>query len=365
MVVDGQFGSKTQAAVKDYQKKNGLVVDGIVGTNTWGKINSSGSSSTKKKSKSTTSYSTSSSRPTYKKSQSVKNAEKALSDWEKNPVGDYSSKYADEIDSILNSILNREEFSYNLNADPLYEQYRELYSQNGKKAMADTVGKVSSLTGGYGSSYATTAGVQAYDEYLSGLNDVALDLRDRAYNQYNDETEKMVSDVQLLRLLDGDDYDKYLDTLERYYKDGEYLLDKLTSMSDSEFEKFLAEVDAWESDRDYAFKEYQDAKDREEFEREMAFKKEEAKRDQANADRSYALALSRANSSSSKSNSGKSKNKTEVNKYPVTYKEFVLRTGYDGIMTKNEFDTNLGLKARYGSYKEYLYTMYKKYGKES
>ena len=34
--VDGQFGSKTQAAVKDYQKKNGLSVDGIVGEKTWG-----------------------------------------------------------------------------------------------------------------------------------------------------------------------------------------------------------------------------------------------------------------------------------------------------------------------------------------
>ncbi|MGN0527406.1 MAG: hypothetical protein ACI4IF_08210 [Acutalibacteraceae bacterium] len=232
--------------------------------------------------------------------------------------------------------------------------------------MADTVGKVSALTGGYGSSYAATAGLQAYDEYLSGLNDVALDLRDRAYNQYNDETEKMVSDVQLLRSLDGDDYDKYLDTLERYYKDGEYLLDKLTSMSDREFDRFLAEVDAWESDRDYAFKEYQDAKDREEFEKEMAFKEAEAKRDQANADRNYYLSLSKASSSGSKSSSkSSSKNNSEVIRYPVSYKEFVSRTGYSGIFTKEEFESHQSVRTKYGTYKEYLYAMYKKYGKDS
>ena len=33
--VDGIFGVRTEAAVKEFQKKNGLVVDGIVGPQTW------------------------------------------------------------------------------------------------------------------------------------------------------------------------------------------------------------------------------------------------------------------------------------------------------------------------------------------
>lgn len=38
LVVDGVFGAKTEAAVKDYQKHNDLSVDGIVGAKTWSKL---------------------------------------------------------------------------------------------------------------------------------------------------------------------------------------------------------------------------------------------------------------------------------------------------------------------------------------
>lgn len=36
--IDGDFGSKTDAAVRAYQKKYGLIVDGIVGEQTWTKL---------------------------------------------------------------------------------------------------------------------------------------------------------------------------------------------------------------------------------------------------------------------------------------------------------------------------------------
>lgn len=38
LVADGDFGQKTETAVKDFQKKNNLAVDGIVGQQTWNKL---------------------------------------------------------------------------------------------------------------------------------------------------------------------------------------------------------------------------------------------------------------------------------------------------------------------------------------
>ena len=38
LVADGDFGNKTLEAVKDFQSKNGMVGDGIVGRMTWSKL---------------------------------------------------------------------------------------------------------------------------------------------------------------------------------------------------------------------------------------------------------------------------------------------------------------------------------------
>lgn len=38
--LDGVFGAKTNSAVRSFQSKNGLTVDGLVGTNTWNSLQS-------------------------------------------------------------------------------------------------------------------------------------------------------------------------------------------------------------------------------------------------------------------------------------------------------------------------------------
>ncbi len=370
---DGIFGVKTQSAVRDYQKNNGLSIDGIVGVNTWGKLNESAQNSNNAQStqdipQQTQTFSQKvklSQRPEYEKSQAVLDAENRVKEWENNAPSNYESKYSEQIEGILNDILNREKFEYNLNADPLYHQYRELYTENGKKAMMDTIADASALTGGYGNTYAVNAGSEAYHEYLNNLNSVALDLRDRAYETYKDEGEKLFDDISVLRSLDGDDYKKYLDELNRYYKDGDYLIESLASMTDGEFDAFLATVDAWENDRDFSFKEYMDSLDREEFQKELEFKQAEAKRDQENADRNYALQLQKLNSSGSSGGKKSSDKDDEADgesvSYPKTFEQFCTLTGYSGILTEDEFTLRKSAKEKYRTYKNYLKEMYIKY----
>jgi chemotaxis protein histidine kinase CheA len=245
--------------------------------------------------------------------------------------------------------------------------------------MMDAVGYATSGTGGYMNSRAVTAGNQAYQEYLHGLNDVAMELRDDAYEAYVDEGNSLIEDIALLRSLDGEDYDRYLDAVERYYKDGEYLIEKLTSMSDAEFEQFLAETQAWESDREYAFDQQQAQQEQSNFEREQAFKEAEAerdrefkeaeaKRDQANKDREYELAREKAaqaassSGRSSDSESNDEKNNDKSVSTPRNYDEFCAKTGYTGIMTETEYLSSPTAMDKYSTYQKYLNAMYKKYG---
>lgn len=391
--VDGQFGPKTQSAVRSYQQKNGLSVDGIVGVNTWNsllktstqstsnKINSNQATTQKTTNTTTKTASpkitapTTKTRPEYQKNENVVSAENKLSDWENSKPGEYESKYSEEIESILNSILNREKFQFNMNADPLYNQYREQYINNGKKAMMDTIANASALTGGYSNSYAITAGNESYNEQLNKLNDIALELYDRAYEKYKYDGENMVDKIRLLRDSDDSDYAKYRDSLDDYYKDGDYLLSKLNSLSESDYKAFLEEVAAYESDREYEYQKYLEALeqqnfydklklDEEKFNQEMAFKKAEAERDQRNADRSYALSASKKSSSSSSSNKSSDDDYVKATILPKSYEHFVNLTGYAGIMTKNEFNSRKSAKDEYGNYENYLLEMYYKYGKK-
>ena len=129
--VDGQFGQKTQAAVKDYQTKNKLTVDGIVGTNTWGAL-TSGTNSTNATGGSTTQAGaaapeagkdTGFSYGDYQESEAVQQAHALLQQQMANKPGEYTSAWSDQINAILDQIMNREKFSYDLNGDALYQQY--------------------------------------------------------------------------------------------------------------------------------------------------------------------------------------------------------------------------------------------------
>jgi hypothetical protein len=105
---------------------------------------------------------------------------------------DKTNKWEDELRERYDNVVNREKFKYDMNNDPLHNQYAQLYEQNAKLAMQDTVGQVSALTGGYGNSYAQTAGQAVYNQQMSGMNDKALELYQMALNQYNAEGDRLM-----------------------------------------------------------------------------------------------------------------------------------------------------------------------------
>ncbi|MBQ8004461.1 MAG: hypothetical protein IJ299_05145, partial [Oscillospiraceae bacterium] len=76
-----------------------------------------------------------------------------------------------EIDEMMKGLRNYKEFSYNPETDPMYAALSAQYTRNGQRAMQDTTAQLAARTGGLASSYAATAGNQAYANYMSELGD--------------------------------------------------------------------------------------------------------------------------------------------------------------------------------------------------
>jgi hypothetical protein len=99
----------------------------------------------------------------------------------------YNPQYDAQIDELLNKLLNREPFEYNEELDPLYQQYKDMYTKQGQLAMEDTMGQAAALTGGYSSTYSQAVGQQMYNAYLNKVQEMLPEFYDRAYGQYQDE----------------------------------------------------------------------------------------------------------------------------------------------------------------------------------
>lgn len=263
--VDGKFGAKTQAAVREYQQKNNLSVDGIVGTNTWGALTKSNTKTTNSPTTTTASKTTSPA----KESDLVKQAEAALNAQLSQKPGSYQSNWNSSIQETLNRILNREQFSYDMNADALYQQYKDSYTQQGKMAMLDTMGQAAAMTGGYGSSYASIAGNQAYQQSLQQLNDVIPELQQLAYEKHKQEGQDLITQYSMLNDQEAQDYSKYRDNVsdtqwknefdmakKQYEEQFAYQKDR-DSVADSQWEK---SYDLEKSKFNFSKDQYEDAK---------------------------------------------------------------------------------------------------------
>lgn len=124
----------------------------------------------------------------------------------------YVSPYQAQIDAAYKKILDRQPFKYDMNADTLYQQYKDQYTMQGKKAMQDTMGNAAALTGGYGNSYAATVGQQVNQDYMTRITDKLPEMYDRAYGKYRDESSDDINRLGISQGMDDRTYGRYRDT---------------------------------------------------------------------------------------------------------------------------------------------------------
>ena len=162
----------------------------------------------------------------YQKSQDVigaetnkANAENAYNTFVNNG---FTFSQGDAYSDVMNKILNREKFSYDLNGDALYQQYKDKFTQQGKMASADVMGQAAAMTGGYGNSYAATVGNQAYQASLQQLNDVIPQLYQMAYDRYNQEGQDLYNQYGMLSNEKNTEYGMWSDQGNRLSADRSY-----------------------------------------------------------------------------------------------------------------------------------------------
>jgi hypothetical protein len=118
-------------------------------------------------------------------------------------------------------------------------------------AMMDTVGQVSALSGGYGNSYAQTAGQQAYNAELSNLNEVIPELYGAAQSQYASEGNQMANELSMLQGAETLDRSAYETSLDNWQEELSYLYNKNAEMSEKEYNAYLTDYNKWAADREY------------------------------------------------------------------------------------------------------------------
>lgn len=218
-------------------------------------------------------------KPMYQRSDRVNEYYNKTRNLEKNKPDEFESKYEDQISSILDNIMNRPKFSYtseDMVNDDLYKMYRDQYLRQGNLAMRDTMGNAAALTGGYGNTYASAAGQQAYDNYVSMLNDKALDFYDRAYQRYNDEGQNLYNQMNVVTGLDNTDYQRHRDTVSDYYNDLNYYNGRYNQEYGYDYGQYQDRVAADQWAQEFAFQKQQAAQEQANWEAEMALRRQAA-----------------------------------------------------------------------------------------
>lgn len=260
---DGIYGSKTAAAVKAYQTAKGLSVDGIAGNQTLGSLYSSPNTTTNINVTNETPIIKGSTKELQRKAYNntfnennyqdvVAQKDKANSllenyeaivnqkdiidqkykdaideEWvvpeevkqadaflmgQLEKIQSGKTSYTDQIKELRGQIQNREDFEYDVDKDQLFQQALASAMRSGQTAMQNTIGQASALTGGYGSTYATSAGNQAYNAFIEDAYNNLPEYYQTAMEAYQMEGQEMYQQLAMLNDADATEYGRLVDS---------------------------------------------------------------------------------------------------------------------------------------------------------
>ena len=156
--------------------------------------------------------------------------DKAISD-AKESMGIKENAYEKKISYALSDIEDNGDWSYVPDQDPAYIAYRDQYMREGQRAYDDAYAQMTSLTGGYESSAAITAGAQQLNYYNEKLSDKIPELMENSYDRYQDDLERKYNYLGSLIDLDKVQTEK-----------NNYIYDHYNDAADADMERTLYEA---------------------------------------------------------------------------------------------------------------------------
>lgn len=145
------------------------------------------------------------------------------------------TSWDEKIYGQISAIENRDEFVYDVDNDPLFQQALASAMNSGKTAMQDTIGQASSLTGGYGSTYATSAGNQAYNSFIEDAYNNLPEYYNMALSAYQAEGEEMYNLLGIYTQMGEQEWNRNIDAYNTVF-------DFATSQRDFEYGMYQDDI---------------------------------------------------------------------------------------------------------------------------
>ena len=160
----------------------------------------------------------------------------------------FQSKFEDKLNDMYDKIMNREAFSYDFNKDAMYQQYKDMYQTQGKRAMQDTMGQLAALNSGYGSSYSQTAGQQAYQNYLEELNNRIPELRQQALDEYDREGNRLMQQYNLTNDAYNREYGQYRNDVTDWQADRSFDQSAYQDERNFDYQQAMNDRNFWQNE---------------------------------------------------------------------------------------------------------------------
>lgn len=156
-------------------------------------------------------------------------------------IGNYQSQYSTQINDTLANLQK----GYDMNNDPTFKQYQDIYTRNAEEASRDVVARQAALNGGAASSMSQRQSNQAYNNTMQGLYDLVPQLS----QQWTNNQQALLSAYQNQDQLD---YTKYTDN--RTFYQNMYLAaqDRDMDLYNTELQKMYNTIAMYQTDVDTA-----------------------------------------------------------------------------------------------------------------